>query len=112
MKLMVGDIVLITAGKDKGQKAPIERVLAKEGRVIVTGMNVYKRARKGFAGNKGGITEFSRPLPVSNVALVCPSCGKPTRVAYRVDKSGEKVRICAKCKEAMTDQSKGSRAAG
>lgn len=98
MKLQKGDEVVITAGKDKGKRGKVEKVFPKKDRVLVPNVNVYKKTRRGFRGEKGGIFEFSRPLPSANIALVCPQCGKPTRVAYRVDKRGEKTRICAKCK--------------
>lgn len=98
MKLKTGDEVVITAGKDRGKKGKIEKVFPKEDRVLVPNVNVYKRTRRGFGGQKGGIFEFSRPLPVANIALICPQCGKPTRIAYREDKRGDKTRVCAKCK--------------
>ena len=97
MKLKIGDEILVTAGKDKGRRGKIERVFPKEGRILVPGLNVYKRHRRGLAGKKGGIIEFSRPLPVSGVAFVCPHCGKQTRVGFKI-LSGGKVRICRKCK--------------
>lgn len=100
-KLKIGDEVLITAGKDKGRKGRIDKVYPKEAKFRVEGLNVYKRHVRSFAGEKGGIVEFSRPLPVANVALICPKCKKQTRVRYRVDKTGGKVRICAKCKRAI-----------
>jgi large subunit ribosomal protein L24 len=98
MKLHTGDTVLITAGKDKGQRGTIQKVLPRKDRVVVEGKNVYKRFRKGVGDQKGGVLEYSRPLPSASVALVCPKCGKQTRVAYSTDKKGEKSRICAKCK--------------
>lgn len=102
MKLHTGDQVLITAGRDKGQKGKIERVLQKIDRVVVAGLNIYKKNRKPFAGQKGGVIEFARPLPVANIALVCPNCSKQTRIAYNIDKKGEKTRICVKCKQVIT----------
>lgn len=98
MKLRVGDEVLITAGKDRGKKEKIEKVFPKKERVLVSNVNVYKRTRRGFGGQKGGVFEFSRPLPVANIALICPQCGRQTRVVYRADKRGDKERVCVKCK--------------
>lgn len=106
MKLKVGDEVLVTAGKDKGRRGKIDKVFLKEDRVRVENINVYKKHVRGIGDRKGGVIEFSRPLPTSNVALVCPHCGKPTRVGYRVDKKGEKTRICVKCKRAIEAQGK------
>lgn len=101
MKFKVGDEIIITAGKDKGRTGKIEKVFPKSDRILVPGVNVYKRHRKGFGGQKGGIIEFSRTLSTGNVALVCPSCGKKTRIGFRVEKSGEKFRICKKCKKLL-----------
>lgn len=89
--------MLITAGKDKSRKGKVDKVFPKSVRVRVEGLNVYKKHVKSLGGEKGGTLEFSRPLPLANVALVCPKCGKPTRVRYRLTKTGEKQRICAKC---------------
>lgn len=108
-KLRVGDKVLVTGGKDKGREGKIDKVYPDKAKVRVDGLNVYKRHVKGFGGEKGGIIEFSRPLPVANVSFLCPKCGKPTRVRYRVDKSGGKTRICAKCNRAIEVQKKGKK---
>lgn len=97
MKLKTGDQILVTVGKDKGRKGKVEKVFPKENTILVPGVNIYKRARKGFGGQKGGLIEFSRPLGMGKVALLCPKCDKPTRVGTRVDKKGEKSRICKKC---------------
>lgn len=97
MKIKKGDTILITAGKDKGKKGKVEKVFVAENTVLVPGLNIYKRhLKKRDEKHPGGITEFPRPLPVGNVALLCPSCGKPTRVGYLVV-AGEKHRVCRKC---------------
>lgn len=98
MKLKKEDNIIVTAGKDKGRKGKIQKIFPKAQRVLVTGINIYKAHRKPRSEKqKGGIIEISRPLPVANVALICPKCGKQTRVGYRVDKEGEKFRFCKKC---------------
>lgn len=102
MKLHVGDEVIVTIGKDKGQKGKIEKVFPKAEKVVVPGVNIYKRTRRGLAGEKGGVFELVRPLSTAKVALICPNCSKPTRVSYQIDKKREKVRICAKCKREIT----------
>lgn len=97
MKFIKGDNVLVTAGKDKGKKGKIEKIFPDEARVLVHGVNSFKRhTKKRDEKNPGGIIEHFRPLPVGNIALVCPSCGKPTRVGYLMTKN-EKMRICRKC---------------
>jgi large subunit ribosomal protein L24 len=104
MKLHKGDTIIITAGKDRGKKGKIETVLSKESRVLVPGLNMYKRhMKKRDEKHPGGIVEFPRPLPRSSVALLCPSCNKPTRVGFLVTKDqpagrhDEKHRVCKKC---------------
>ncbi len=99
MKIKKGDTILVTGGKDKGRKGKVEKVFAREDTVLVTGVNMYKRhLKKRDEQHPGGIIDFPRPLSVGNVSLICPKCGKPTRVGYVVTKS-EKVRICRKCKQ-------------
>lgn len=99
MKLRRGDTVLVITGKDKGRKGKIEKAYPKRNKVLVMGLNVYKKHLKAQSKEKpGGIIEFSRPLAVSNVALLCPKCKKPTRVGDIIDKKGKKHRVCKKCK--------------
>ncbi len=98
MKLKKGDRVRVRSGKDRGKEGEIMRVLPESGKVIVDGVNVAKRHQRATrATMQGGIIDKDMPIQVSNVALVCPSCGKATRVGYRFDASGGKVRICRKC---------------
>lgn len=98
MKLKKGDKVKVMAGKDKGKEGTIEGVLGGN-KVAIAGVNVYKRHSKPRSqGQKGGIVDFVRPLPASNVALVCPKCKQVTRVGYKLT-AKEKVRICKKCEQ-------------
>ncbi|OGG00117.1 50S ribosomal protein L24 [Candidatus Gottesmanbacteria bacterium RBG_13_37_7] len=98
MKFKKGDEVIITAGKDLGKKAKIEKVLSKENGIFLPGLNVFKKhMKKRDEKNPGGIIEFSKPVAVSNIALICPKCGRVTRIGYKV-KGKEKFRICRKCK--------------
>lgn len=97
MKLKKGDQIIVTMGKDKGRKGKVESVNATEQTVVVPGINIYKRhQKKRDDKNPGGIVEFARSLSMGKVALVCPKCGKQTRVGYLVTK-GDKERICKKC---------------
>ncbi len=99
MKLKKNDKVKVTAGKDRGKDGVVERVFEQENRVLVLGVNLYKRHLKPRAeGQKGEIKELPRPLPVSNVALICPKCKKETKVGYKLIKD-KKIRICRKCEE-------------
>lgn len=98
MKIRKGDNVKMLNGKDKGKTGKVSKVLAENSRVIVEGLNMLKRAvRARKQGQKGQIISKERSVHVASVALVCKSCGKPTRVGYKME--GEtKVRICKKCK--------------
>jgi large subunit ribosomal protein L24 len=102
MKLRKGDRVKVLLGKDRGDEGEIMRVLPKENKVIVEGVNVAKKHQRAMrATMQAGIIDKDMPMPASNVALVCPNCG-PTRIGYRFDDSApgtaaKKVRICRKC---------------
>lgn len=97
MKLKKGDQIIVIRGKDKGRKGKIEKVFPKTNKVLIPGINIYKKhARPQSERKPGGIIEIVKPLPASNVALICSKCGKPTRIGYQVDKAG-KNRICRKC---------------
>ena len=97
MKIHKGDRVEVISGKERGRTGEVTRVLPDKGRVIVAGVNIAKRhQRPTRATTQAGIIDKDMPLPVSAVALVCPAHG-PTRVGYRIDESGRKVRFCRKC---------------
>ena len=96
-KYKAGDEVLITAGREKGKKSKIERVFPHENKLVVTGVNIYKRHKKATRNEKAGIFEIVRPIPVSNVLVICPKCAKPTRIGFTF-KDNIKSRICRKCK--------------
>jgi large subunit ribosomal protein L24 len=99
MKFKKGDTVIVMTGKDKGRKGKIEKVLSKKNRVLVPGINMFKRhLKKRDEKNPGGIIDFSRPLPLGNVRLICPKCSQITRIGYLLVKD-EKVRICRKCEQ-------------
>jgi|TARA_B100002003_G_scaffold175431_1_gene163278 large subunit ribosomal protein L24 len=95
MKIKKGDNVRILAGKDRGREGEVTRVLPAGDKVIVEGVNIAKRHQKPTSATmQGGIIDKAMPLHVSNVAVISPSDGKPTRVGYRFDADGVKVRIC------------------
>lgn len=102
MKIKKSDTVLVTAGKDKGKQGKVEKVFAGQDKVVVTGVNQYKRhTKKRDEQTPGGIIDIIKPLPVANVALICPKCKKPTRVGFIVTK-GEKRRVCKKCEQMIS----------
>ncbi|MBS1264319.1 MAG: 50S ribosomal protein L24 [Acidimicrobiaceae bacterium] len=95
MKIKKGDTVRILAGKDRGREGEVTRALPSEEKVIVEGVNMAKRHQKPTSATmQGGIMDKAMPLHVSNVAIISPSDGRPTRVGYRFDADGVKVRIC------------------
>lgn len=95
-KFKVNDTVKITAGKDKNQTGKIIKVLPGEAKVVVEGKNLYKKHVKKQGETAGTIISRPRPLSVASIALVCPNCGKPTRIGIDA-KSDPKVRVCKKC---------------
>jgi large subunit ribosomal protein L24 len=98
LKIKKGDRVRVLSGKDRGKEGEVMRVMPAANKVIVDGVNVAKRHQRPTRTTmQGGIIDKDMPIHVSAVAVVCPSCHKPTRVGYRFDDGGAKVRICRKC---------------
>lgn len=100
-RVQQGDTVEVIAGKDKGLRGEVVRVLVKKDRVIINGVNIMKRHRKARPAPGGQqipaqIIEFEAPLHLSNVMLVCGNCGERTRVGYRMTDDGFKTRYCKK----------------
>ena len=97
MNIKKGDKVVVLSGKDKGAEGEVLRAMPAEGKVIVEGVAMVKKHQKPTQmGEQGGILEREAAIDASNVMLVCPKCGKPTRVGHaKVD--GKKVRVCKKC---------------
>jgi len=97
MKLRRDDQVQITIGKDKGKSGKITKVFLKENKVLVDGINLFKRHLKARSQTQPAeIITISKPLPVSSVALLCPKCKKPSRVGYEINKE-TKNRVCRSC---------------
>ena len=97
MKLKKGDAVQIMRGKDKNRKGKIEKIFPQKGKILVEGINIYKKHVKPQGeGKPGGIVEVVKPLPAANVMLVCPKCNKLTRIGFSFQ-GKEKIRICKKC---------------
>ena len=92
-RIRKGDRVAVLAGRDKGKRGEILRVIPKEDRVVVQGVNMVKRHRKPSQMSPGGIDEFEAPIHVSNVAHIDPEADKPTRVGFKTLDDGRKVRF-------------------
>ena len=98
MKLKTGDKVMVIAGKDAGKESRIARVYPDKNKILVEGVNTAKRHTKPTGQTmQGGIIDKDMPLHISNVAIVCSGCDRPTRVGYRFGTDGKKVRVCRKC---------------
>lgn len=101
MRFRKGDEIIVTRGKDLGKKGKIEKVFPKTGKVLISGINLYKRHLKPRGqGKPGGIVDITKPMPVSNVALICPRCGQRARVGYKLLEKTKR-RICRKCREEL-----------
>ena len=100
MNLKVGDKVIVIAGSNKGKEGTIKKVLKKDNRVIIEGINLVKKHQKGNGQESGGILEIEAPIHASNVMIIDPKTKKPTRISKKVDKD-KKVRIAIKSGEKL-----------
>jgi large subunit ribosomal protein L24 len=98
VRIHKGDTVIVLQGKDKGKRAEVVRAIPGRESLILEGVNVAKRhAKPTRATQQGGIIDKFMPVHVSTVAVVCKACNQPTRIGYRFEADGEKVRVCRKC---------------
>jgi large subunit ribosomal protein L24 len=101
-KIRKGDTVVVLSGKDKGKTGEVTRAMPKDGKVVVSGVNVAVRHRKPSQVNpQGGLERREAPLHVSKVAIADPKTGKPTRVRFETGKDGKKVRVAVKSGETI-----------
>lgn len=101
MKLKKKDKIKIIVGKDRGKTGEIDRVYDKQNKVLVPGLNLYKKhIKKSEQAPQGGVVELPRPLPVSNITFVCPKCNKSAKIGYKIEK-GKKTRFCKKCRSSI-----------
>lgn len=106
MKIKKNDNVFIITGKDRGKTGKVTKVLPKDDKLIVTGINIAKHHLKPSRKNPhGGIMDMPAAIYASNVMISCPHCGKPVKAAYQVTKDG-KERICRKCKGSLNTEGK------
>jgi large subunit ribosomal protein L24 len=104
------DTVRVMTGKDRGKQGRVIHVLPREGRIMVDGVGRAKKATRATGGrgkkgqqlSQGGIIDTELFIDISNVQIVCSSCGEPTRVGYRID-GDTKTRICRKCESDLPD---------
>jgi large subunit ribosomal protein L24 len=106
MKIKKGDTVKIMKGKDVGKQGKVLKILSEQGKVVVEGVNVFKKHIKGDGKDKEStIVDIVKPLFSSNVMVVCNSCGKPSRIEIKVEK-GKKIRICKRCGKSIDQDDK------
>jgi large subunit ribosomal protein L24 len=101
LKIKKGDKVVVITGKDKGKTGEVLRVMPKDARLVVQGVNMVKRHTKPAMGNPGGIVEKEATIHVSNVAHIDPKSSKPTRVGYKELEGGRKVRVAKRSGEVL-----------
>ena len=93
---------MVLSGKERGKKGKVLAVSPKEGKVIIEKVNmVSKHVKPRKMGEAGGIIKAEGAMYASKVQLVCPHCGKPTRIAHKIYEDGSKARICKKCNESL-----------
>jgi len=100
-KIKKGDRVIVITGRDKGRTGEVLRVIPDEARVVVQGVNLVKRHQRPTPTSPGGIIEKEAPIHISNVAHIDPKSEKPTRVGYRIEEGGRKVRIARRSGETI-----------
>ncbi|MEC9245827.1 MAG: 50S ribosomal protein L24 [Pseudomonadota bacterium] len=98
-KIKKGDNVVVLAGKDKGRIGEVVKVMPKEDKALVRGVNLVRRHQKQSAQAEGGIITKEAPIHLSNLALADPKDGKPTRVGFKVQEDGKKVRVAKRSGE-------------
>ena len=97
LKIKKGDTVQVLSGNDKGKTGEVLEVIPKTSKIIVKGVNIRKKHIKPRRqGEEGGIIPVECPIHVSKVNVVCPKCGKATRIGFSIEKD-EKIRVCKKC---------------
>jgi large subunit ribosomal protein L24 len=92
-KIRKGDKVVVLSGRDKGRTGEVIEVRPSEGRALVRGVNLVKRHQKQTANQQGGIISKEAPIHLSNIAYADPKDGKPTRIGWKIQKDGTRVRI-------------------
>ena len=97
MKIKKGDTVILMKGKDKGKHGKIIQSFPGEGVAVVEGLNVRVKHLRARGSTAGQCIEYPSPVAVANMMLLCPSCGKKTRVGFHVSADGVKQRMCKKC---------------
>jgi len=105
LEIKKGDVVEVVAGDDKGKRGKVLKVFPRGRRIIIESINFIKRhTRPTQRDPQGGVQEREAPIHVSNVMLICPNCGHPTRIGHHFLEDGTKVRVCRKCNEMLENK--------
>ena len=104
-KIRKGDAVIVTTGRDKGTRGEVFRVMPKEARALVRGVNLVRRHQRQTASQEGGIVSKEAPIHLSNLALLDPKDDKPTRVGFKTLADGRKVRVAKRSGEEIPEKS-------
>lgn len=105
-KIKSGDKVIVTSGKDKGKTGTVLKVIIKDSKVVVSGVNVVKKHMKPSQKSEGGIISKEMPLHISNIAHIDPKSGKATKVGFKILKDGTKNRVARKSGEIIKVEGK------
>jgi large subunit ribosomal protein L24 len=100
-KIKKGDRVVVVSGRDRGKQGEVLRVVRKDDRLIVHGVNMIKRHTRPSAGNPGGIVDKEASIHISNVAHIDPSTSRPSRIGYKILEDGRKVRFAKRSGEVI-----------
>lgn len=103
-RILSGDDVVVIAGRNKGSRGTVRKVVPDADRVVVEGVNIVKKHIKQGRAAQSGIIEVEAPLHISNVMVVCQSCGEPSRIGVRRDDEGKNERYCKKCDSVVAGQ--------
>lgn len=101
LKIKKGDNVIVLSGRDKGKTGEVLQVFPSENRALVRGVNIVRRHQRQTAQSEGGIISRESKIHISNIAIVDPKDGKPTRVGYQIDKDGNKQRVAKRSGEVI-----------
>lgn len=105
-KIKKGDEVIVITGKNKGKKGQVLKILPKENRAVVSGINVVKKHTKPSKVSEGGIIQKELPIHISNIAHIDPKTGVPTKVGFKILADGSKVRVAKKSGEIIAKEGK------
>ena len=103
-KIKKGDAVIVLSGRDRGKKGEVLRVMPKEARALVRGVNIVKRHTRQTADTQGGIISKEGPIHLSNLAIEDPKDGKPTRVGFKTLEDGTKVRVAKRSGQVIAEK--------